>query len=140
MEEAVSAVEGVEQRLADNIQAHLLSLELLPSDARGSRQRSIDAAIRNALALDPLLFRDAPPFLAPLDPGGLGSEQMRGFGLFFLRWLLDHHAGDDPAAFVRALASGGGGQRQGIANVENETGRAWEDLIAEILRETPVVD
>lgn len=89
------------------------------------------------------LYMAAPgiaPVLAPLDPGGLGSEQMRGFGLFFLRWLLDHHAGDDPAAFVRALASGGGGQRQGIANVENETGRAWEDLIAEFAMALAVDD
>ncbi len=89
------------------------------------------------------LYMAAPgmaPVLAPFDPGGLGSEQMRGFGLFFLRWLLDHHGGDDPAAFIRALASGGGGQRQGIANVENETGRAWEDLIAEFAMALAVDD
>ena len=89
------------------------------------------------------LYMAAPgiaPVLAPFDPGGLGSEQMRGFGLFFLRWLLDHHGGDDPAGFIRALASGGGGQRQGIANVENETGRAWEDLIAEFAMALAVDD
>jgi hypothetical protein len=89
------------------------------------------------------LYMAAPgiaPVLAPLDPGGLGSEQMRGFGLFFLRWLLDHHGGDDPAALIRGLASGGGGQRQGIANVENETGRAWEDLIAEFAMALAVDD
>ncbi len=89
------------------------------------------------------LYMAAPgiaPVLAPVDPGGLGSEQMRGFGLFFLRWLLDHHGGDDPAAFIRGLASGGGGQRQGIANVERETGRAWEDLIAEFAMALAVDD
>jgi hypothetical protein len=80
------------------------------------------------------LYMSAPrlaPVLSPFDPGGLGGEQMRGFGTFFLRWLLDNHEGDEPAAFVRAIASGGGGQRQGIANVENVTGRSWSDLIAE---------
>ena len=41
---------------------------------------------------------------------------------------------------IRGLASGGGGQRQGIANVENETGRAWEDLIAEFAMALAVDD
>ncbi len=89
------------------------------------------------------LYMAAPgiaPVLAPFDPGGLGSEQMRGFGLFFLRWLLDHDDGDDPAALIRGLASGGGGQRRGIPNVENETGRAWEDLIAEFAMALAVDD
>ena len=89
------------------------------------------------------LYMRAPriaPVLAPFDPGGIGSEQMRGFGLFFLRWLLDHHGGDEPAAFIRALASGGGGQRQGIANVENVTGRGWSDLIAEFATTLAVDD
>lgn len=89
------------------------------------------------------LYMSAPglaPVLSPFDPGGLGGEQMRGFGLFLLRWLLDHHGGDDPAAFVRSLASGGGGQRQGIANVENVTGRGWSDLIAEFATALAVDD
>lgn len=89
------------------------------------------------------LFMSAPgiaPVLAPVDPGGLGSEQMRGFGLFFLRWLLDLRGGDDPAGFIRAIAGGGGGQRQGIANIENVSGRAWEDLVAEFAMALAVDD
>ena len=89
------------------------------------------------------LYMSAPgiaPVLAPFDPGGLGGEQMRGFGLFFLRWLLDHHGGDDPPALINRIASGGGGQRHGISNVENASGRAWEDLIADFAMTLAVDD
>lgn len=89
------------------------------------------------------LYMSAPgiaPVLSPVDPGGLGSEQMRGFAHFFLRWLLDQSGGEDPAAFVRAIVSGGGGQRSGIANVENVAKRSWDELIAEFAMTLAVDD
>ena len=89
------------------------------------------------------LYMSAPgiaPVLSPVDPGGLGSDQMRGFAQFFLRWLLDQSGGEDPAAFVRAIASGGAGQRSGIANVENVTKRSWDELIADFAMTLAVDD
>ncbi|MCK5412023.1 MAG: hypothetical protein KAJ67_08000 [Gemmatimonadetes bacterium] len=89
------------------------------------------------------LYMSAPgiaPVLSPVDPGGLGSEQMRGFAHFFVRWLLDQLGGEDPAAFVRAIASGGGGQRSGIANVENVAKRSWDELIADFAMTLAVDD
>ncbi len=89
------------------------------------------------------LYMSAPgiaPVLSPVDPGGLGSEQMRGFAHFFVRWLLAQSGGEDPAAFVRAIASGGGGQRSGIANVENVAKRSWDELIADFAMTLAVDD
>jgi len=71
------------------------------------------------------------PFLASVDPGGLRSLQMRGVAWAFVRWLVDQHAGGDPAGFVRRLASGGASLLQGIAAVEDATGRGWDELVAD---------
>lgn len=70
------------------------------------------------------------PTLAPLDPGGVGGLQMRGFAWSFLRWLADQDGGSERALF-RALSGGGRNRLRGIENIERATGSNWEDLLAD---------
>lgn len=72
------------------------------------------------------------PALSRRDPGGLGGLRMRGFAWSFARWLGDRAAGDEPTLY-RQLSRGGASHLQGVANVEQTTGRDWEDLLSDYL-------
>lgn len=79
------------------------------------------------------LFLDDPagtPALAADDPGEIAGLRMRGFGWFLLRWLGDH-SGGDARPFFRALATGGQNRLRGVANLEQASGRRWEELQAD---------
>ena len=69
------------------------------------------------------------PTIPQVDPEGVGSLQMRGFGWFLLRWLADR-AGGDERAFFRSVAIGGQNHARGIANLERVTGSEWADILA----------
>ncbi len=73
----------------------------------------------------------AAPTLSAADPGGLEGRQMRGFGWLLLRWLGDQ-SGSDPRSLFRNLTAGGRNRDRGIQNLELATGRAWEDLLADL--------
>ncbi|MCG8467745.1 MAG: hypothetical protein MJB57_05970 [Gemmatimonadetes bacterium] len=69
------------------------------------------------------------PTISPVDPGGVGGLQMRGFGWFMLRWLADQAGGDERAMF-RSLVGGGQNFVRGIDNIERVTGREWADVLS----------
>ncbi|MDP2584877.1 MAG: IPT/TIG domain-containing protein [Candidatus Palauibacterales bacterium] len=71
------------------------------------------------------------PTLATTDPGGVRSLQMRGFAWALLRWLADRVGPSGEAAFFRDLAKGGPNLERGIANIEQATGRRWDDILAQ---------
>jgi hypothetical protein len=73
----------------------------------------------------------AAPTLSNADPGGLEGRQMRGFGWLLLRWLGDQ-SGSDSRSLFRSVAAGGRNRDRGVANLELATGRAWEDLLADL--------
>ena len=70
------------------------------------------------------------PTIADVDPAGVGSLQMRGFGWYLLRRLADR-AGGDERAFFRSVTSGGQNQARGVANLERVAGREWADILAD---------
>jgi len=87
--------------------------------------------LNNFFNLELYMFDPAgSPTIPAADPGGVGSQQMRGFGWFFLRWLADQTDGDERALF-RSLVTGGQRADRGIANIERATGRSWEGLLAD---------
>lgn len=78
-----------------------------------------------------MLQPDEAPALATTDPGGIRSLQMRGFAWALLRWLADRVGPTGEAAFFRDLARGGSDQARGVANIEQATGRSWNDILAQ---------
>lgn len=70
------------------------------------------------------------PTISPVEPGGVGGIQMRGFAWFLTRWLADQ-AGGDERAFIRSIVGGGQNFARGIANLERVTGREWADLLSD---------
>lgn len=95
----------------------------------------------NFASLD--LFMRQPsgaPVLAPTDPGGVRSFQMRGFAWSFLRWLGDRGPAGAQADLFRRLSRGGPSHLSGIANLEASTGEGWEELVADYRMALPLDD
>lgn len=103
-------------------------------DVTGSREalRTVETFLADNFFRLSLFLSDpaGTAALAAEDPGEVEGLQMRGFGWFLLRWLADH-SGGDARPFFRALVTGGQNQLRGIENLEQASGRRWEEMQAD---------
>ncbi len=125
------AEEAVGLRLMDRGPGEDITWDEIEGDRR-RLDRFNTFHLNNFARLD--LFMRQPteaPVLATVDPGGVPGLQMRGFAWSLLRWAADREGGGAEPALFRALSRGGASHLSGVENLEQATGEAWTDLLAD---------